>query len=272
MNRGENIYPVVKHNNSSVLVISIFIAVFLYILMPFGMDGYDGNRILFSLGFGLCSFIVLFFFNNVIKNKIISKNRRWMVYTELFYIVSLLAAVTIFNYIYVSCVMFKFKFSLIILLKMTYYTFSFGIIPSTILFFVKYNKYLSSRIPISKDKEETFIEISSGLSNAKKVKIPIDEFIYAESQRNNVIVYYLHYGELVSKSIRITITKVAENIKSTRLFRCHKSFIINPTMIESVKGNSNGYKIKMKNINTQIVVSRNYVKEFVKIMPVYGII
>ena len=66
MNRGENIYPVVKHNNSSVLVISIFIAVFLYILMPFDMDRYDGNRILFSLGFGLCSFIVLFFFNNVI--------------------------------------------------------------------------------------------------------------------------------------------------------------------------------------------------------------
>lgn len=270
MSRGENIYPVVKHSNCSVLVISVFIAVFLYILMPFGMDRYDESRILFSLGFGLCSFIVLFFFNNVIKDRII--NKKWSIYSELFYIFLILVAIAVFNYVYVSCVMFKFKFSLIILLKMTYYTFSFGIIPSTILFFVKYNKYLSSRIPISKDKEETFIEISSGLSNAKKVKIPIDEFIYAESQRNNVVVYYLHDGELVSKSIRITITKVDENIKSTRLFRCHKSFIINPTMIESVKGNSNGYKVKMKSVNTQIAVSRNYVKEFVAIMPAYGIV
>ncbi len=270
MNIGENIYPVVKHNNCSVLVISIFITVFLYVLMPFGMDRYDGSRILFSLGFGLCSFIVLFFFNNVVKDRIIQQ--KWNIYSELLYIFFLLVTIAVFNYVYVSGVMFKFKFSLILLLKIAYYTFAFGIIPSAILFFVKYNKYLSSRIPVSKDKEETFIEISNGLSNAKKVKIPIDEFIYAESQRNNVVVYYLHDGEPVSKSIRITITKVAENIKSTRLFRCHKSFIINPTMIESVKGNSNGYKVKMKNINTQIVVSRNYVKEFVKIMPVYGII
>ncbi len=270
MNRGENIYPVIKHNNCSVLVISVFITVFLYVLMPFGMDRYDGSRILLSLGFGLCSFIVLFFFNNVIKDRII--NKKWSIYSELVYIFILLVAIALFNYVYVSVVMFKFKFSLILLLKITYYTFVFGIIPSAILFLVKYNQYLSSRIPISNDIEETFIEISSGLSNARKVKIQIDEFIYAESQKNNVVVYYLRDGELVSKSIKITITKVAENIKSTRLFRCHKSFIINPTMIESVKGNSNGYKVKMKYINTQIAVSRNYVKEFVKIMPLYRIV
>ncbi len=270
MNIGENIYPVVKHNHCSVLVISLFISVFLYILMPFGLDRYNGSRILFSLGFGLCSFIVLFFFNNVIKDRIIKQ--KWSIYSELSYIFFLLVTISVFNYVYVSGVMFKFKFSLILLLKITYYTLVFGIIPSAILFFVKYNKYLSSKILVSKDNEATFIEITSGLSDAKKVNIPIDEFIYAESQRNNVVVYYLRNGEIVSKSIRITITRVAEIIKSTRLFRCHKSFIINPTMIESVKGNSNGYKIKMKNINAQIAVSRNYVKEFVKIMSAYSIV
>jgi DNA-binding LytR/AlgR family response regulator len=46
------------------------------------------------------------------------------------------------------------------------------------------------------------------------------------------------------------------------MFKCHRGFIINLAFVEKVNGNSQGYRLLIKYLDTEIPVARNYSKSF----------
>jgi DNA-binding LytR/AlgR family response regulator len=124
------------------------------------------------------------------------------------------------------------------------------------------NGELNSLIDRKKEEDDLDITISNQLTREKDLKIKLSEFIFAEADKNNVEVYYLYGEELRCKSIRTTITSVQEELNHSNLFRCHRSFIVNLSKIESAKGNSNGYLIKLKHYKKELPISRKYVTDF----------
>lgn len=259
-------YPFVKHKVDSIILISLAVSFILYIFQPFGFDLYQGNKVGASMGFGVITFLCLYLFNYVIKKRIAKTLRKWTILSEILYILGLILTITVLNYIYFSVVLMNLSFSIIILLYVIYYTFFIGLIPSIILILIKYNRFLNDELHSLIDKKDEYndldITITNQLTREKDLNIKLNDFIFAEANKNNVEVYYLHGEELKSKTIRSTISFVEEELNYPNLFRCHRSFIVNLSKIESAKGNSNGYQIKLKHFKKELPVSRKYVADF----------
>lgn len=262
-------YPFVILKMKSILVISIVLILIMYMLQPFGFDNYEGNKLIPSLGFGTITFICVCFFNFIIK-KIISKFvSKWTLLFEIIYTASLIFFITLLNYFYLS-MLSKIPLSFTVLLYVMYYTAILGLIPSTFLIFYKYykfsNKQLGTIVETPKEVENIEVNISVNSIREKDLQIRLNDFLYAEAEKNNVAVYYLHEGKVVSKVIRSTLATIVEELKYPNIFRCHRSFIVNLANMESAKGNSNGYQISLKSCKKPIQVSRKYVEELKSII------
>lgn len=235
----------------------------LYIFQPFGFDLYQGNKVGASLGFGIVTFLCLFLFNYAIKKKISRMLKKWTILSEILYIVGLILSITILNYVYFSMVLMDLSFNPAILLYVLYFTFFIGLIPASILILIKYNRFLNGQLNSLVDKnDELDLVIINRLVKGENLKIKIADFIFAEADKNNVTICYLEGEGLKIKSIRATISQVQDDLNRPNLFRCHRSYIINLNKIESAKGNSNGYQIKLKYCKKEIPVSRTHVDEF----------
>ena len=64
------------------------------------------------------------------------------------------------------------------------------------------------------------------------------------------------------KIIRNTLTKIAIELKEyTTIKRCHKSYIINTKLMDSISGNARGYYLISELNCVKIPVSRSFKKE-----------
>ena len=76
----------------------------------------------------------------------------------------------------------------------------------------------------------------------------------------------LEKGQIKKCLLRKTLTEIEEEIKRQcqHIRRCHNSYIVNIKQIESISGNSAGYRIILNNIDSPIPVSRKYKNIFFK--------
>ena len=259
-------YPFIKHKLSTVFIVSIVVVMFIFIFEPFGFDLYKGSKIGVAFGFGANTFISMLFFNFILKKQLGILVKKWTILYEILYIVSLILLITIINYVFFSIVLLDYYFNFLLFLRIIYFTFFIGIIPASILVIVKYNFYLKKELNCLVDTEteeqDLDIVISNQLIREKGVKIKLNDFLFAEADKNNVSIYYFYNNEIVNKTIRTTMSAVENETNHPNIFRCHRSFIINLNKLESAKGNSNGYQVYLKNYKKYIPVSRKYVELF----------
>ncbi|WIV11952.1 LytTR family DNA-binding domain-containing protein [Proteiniborus sp. MB09-C3] len=97
--------------------------------------------------------------------------------------------------------------------------------------------------------------------------IPIEtkDIIYITTEGRNTIIQS-NKGKFETNH---TLNELMEGLDSTTFFRSHKSYIVNLNYIESIEPWFNStYNINLKGNGTVIPVSRNYSKEFKKIMNI----
>lgn len=92
--------------------------------------------------------------------------------------------------------------------------------------------------------------------------IPIYNIWFIESLQNYVNIYFWNGETMEKKTERATLKSCENLIKNTNLLRCHRSFIVNTTIVENVSGNAQGLKLKLRNLETTIPVSRSYIPLF----------
>lgn len=90
------------------------------------------------------------------------------------------------------------------------------------------------------------------------------DVIFAEAQDNYTMIHYLVEKKQQKKLLRLTLKNLEAQLANKILIRCHKSYLINIMSISSISGNSNGYKLHIKDTDIQVPVSRSKGKEIIE--------
>jgi len=95
------------------------------------------------------------------------------------------------------------------------------------------------------------------------VRVAFSDLLFIQAEENYVQVY--HEGEKPGRVLlRSSLTRIERQLRSfyPRLFRCHRTCIVNTTRIVTVAGNAQGLKLRLKDTAAVIPVARRYVGEF----------
>ena len=111
-------------------------------------------------------------------------------------------------------------------------------------------KQLDHKTTIQTDTNETF-------------SLNLTDLVYILAMDNYSEIYRNENGKIAKKLLRVTLKNVETQLTNQFIVRCHRSYLINVQAIESISGNTNGYKLQMKNTDVEIPVSRAKGKEII---------
>jgi hypothetical protein len=276
-------YPHLLDEWQTAVYTSLFIALFIVIFQPFGLQKtqLEYKEIIFA-GYGLVTFVVTLL-TSWLRSFLFPRFFRedtWTIKKELLSSGMTILNIGIANYLY--SVAFSISswngfpgFYLYVL-----YTFLIGLIPMTLMNFISENHYLKKNLEASGDinrqiaqkQEKTPHENQEipFMSGKQTCCIPSEDLIYIESMGNYLNVWYLKNKSVTSLMLRIPLKNIESAIENTALFKCHRAFIVNLSFVEKVRGNSQGYSLVMKNIEKEIPVARGYTKAFKESMMTPG--
>nr|WP_233164240.1 LytTR family DNA-binding domain-containing protein [Snuella sedimenti] len=99
-------------------------------------------------------------------------------------------------------------------------------------------------------------------NNVVKLSVPINNLLYFESADNYVVVQYLDEGKTKKKLIRNTLKNLENSLDNSVIKRCHRSFVVNLKSIKLIEKVSGKFFIHIKNSETLIPISTNYIPQF----------
>jgi DNA-binding LytR/AlgR family response regulator len=116
------------------------------------------------------------------------------------------------------------------------------------------------------DKDQIKLDKLCVVKNSKLLLIDVREIKYIQSQKNEIIVH-TKSGKYRCNN---TLKELEDRFKEDKLIRTHKSFIVNIDFInEIIPWFNYTYKVKLKGEEeTEIPVSRNYLKKFKSILNI----
>ena len=253
------------------IVSGIIVFAFLATFQPFDLHT-AGDRVpMISFQFGLITMAVciLFelFFTRVIKIR--RDKPSWTFWKWLVMALLLILCIASANYIYAIKELNR-DLNVAEFLNMLKSTLAVGIFPTFIFGSITLNR-----------KTKQFQKIADAIppmeleqSNSQKVSLPIknsnrtfdldaSKILYLESMQNYVQVYYLNDANVLSKEThRNTIASLEEVLSSHGIKRTHRSYLVNPKMIQSVSGNAQGLKLELDHVDGVVPVSRKYISFF----------
>jgi len=143
-------------------------------------------------------------------------------------------------------------------------TFLVGIIPF-LFFTIKNigNPYITTKDIDNESgfSDNSMIEIQSSLK--EKLQISVDSLIYIVSNGNYVDFYIKDHDKIIRKTLRNSLNDIEKQLQDFPFcIRTHRAFMVNINFIDYKKGNAQGYRLKLKNTNEEIPVSRNKLAEF----------
>lgn len=130
----------------------------------------------------------------------------------------------------------------------------------------KYNKL--SQLSTESTKIKNLILFDGSYKNDKIALLP-EQILFINSQDNYACIHYLEKGELIRHMIRSTLSRIEHSIQSQLLIRCHRSYIINLSQIESYKKEKNRRNLKLKHYNKSIPVSKKKIHMIDRLLETY---
>ena len=120
----------------------------------------------------------------------------------------------------------------------------------------------TKQIDSTKHHHTTTVSLWKG---TKLIVINTDDIYYCEARERETIVYTKQDTYIAKNSI----TEFSQNLSTDLFFKTHRSYIVNTTKIqEIIPWFNNTYKLKLKNIDNEVFVSRSKIKEFRKKMNI----
>jgi DNA-binding LytR/AlgR family response regulator len=124
---------------------------------------------------------------------------------------------------------------------------------------INQNIAVKKRDETKSNRSEKLITIAVNQKNA--LNISKENLICVEAEDNYVNIHYTNSDRYKKEMIRSTLKKMEEQLSENQQFvRCHKSFIVNLQKLQHVKGNAQGYKLKLEGLDFEIPVSRKLSK------------
>lgn len=246
---------------SVIATLIVFLVLFLF--QPFGLSNYSGSKLSVSLTFGITTFILTFVYCKLVIEQLYKKVKIWRIWHQALVIFFLLLVISIGN-VGVFLTLFHSPMSWQLLLASFIFTFIVGGIVTAVLMTLSYQQYLRNQLQllIVKDTmahDGQMITFHDEAVRSDDLTIPVNDFLYAEVVKNNIIIHYQKGGKVAKYEMRMTLSSLIDSIDYDNIIQCHRSFVINVDNITSANGNSNGYKLKLGNCPDIVPVSRSFV-------------
>ena len=244
-------------------VYSAIVFLILYLLQPFGFSVYSGNKFIVSLIFGAITFGCCYLYALAI-HPLQKKVSPWRVWHEALSVLIMTLFVCICNIIVFS-IIFHYSISVELFLLFLYWTFAISFFITIISVGMNYHRYLRSQLETLLDKTtevqtDIIVTIHDVSVRGNDLQLPINDLLYVEAQKNNVLVRYMKDNDINTTELHTTLTAVLDDLKDyENVFQCHRSFVVNLNNITSAQGNSNGYQLKLGKCPAIVPVSRTYV-------------
>lgn len=257
----ENVFDFLK----LLIVMSLFIAFFLYVFQPFGMSNLESKKLLICLGFGSMTFIATILYELTIGSILrwtgVYDNwtfGKWMINN-----LGLLIYISVANFLFARLVLFGYiDWSLFP--HMLYGTLMIGLLPLSVvgafamLFQEKKYQGLAEKVNLKSNRPFKIKEDRQSIFG-----INIKDIRYIESLQNYVkLVYIDDSGQLVKKTERATLKQILKDTKGSPITKSHRSILVNKKSILSVSGNAQGLLLSLKDCEKPIPVSRSFVPHF----------
>ena len=260
-----------KHNAKIILFISLGVLAFLLIFQPINMSSWTKREFAYLVaGIAVSTFLVLSISLIVLPSlfqKLFYKNR-WNIKKEILWNLWILIAISSSDFLFYT------QLTGIININFTDITkiLLLGLLPVAVLITINQERLLRSHLVSAqrlnkqlnekRGKKRNLIHFESDYKNDMLV-IKADLLILIKSSDNYMEVYYKNNGTVKKQMIRSTLKKVEETIKEYNyIFRCHRSYIVNISFINEIKGNSQGYQLFLENIDFPVLVSQKYIPSF----------
>lgn len=120
----------------------------------------------------------------------------------------------------------------------------------------------SKELENHKEEPETLETHNATVSLWKGSKlrvVNVNDIYYCEARERETVVYTKEDSYIVKNSI----TEFNNNLPKQQFFKTHRSYIVNLSKIqEIIPWFNNTYKLKLRNIDNEVFVSRSKIKEF----------
>lgn len=122
---------------------------------------------------------------------------------------------------------------------------------------------------ISTEKNEP-VEIEFESENKfEKISLQLNEIIMLRSADNYVEVFWEKEGEIKKKLIRQTLQNTEHQlITYPQIIRCHRTCLFNTNYVSKLNIYPQGYKLKLKYIEEEIPVSRQYILKVKEVLQI----
>lgn len=256
-------FPKSSHWLRDCAMYCVIVFLILYLLQPFGFSMYRGNKFLVSLLFGVvasgCCLV-----GGLAMKPLYQRVTPWRVWHEALSVLAMVLLIGICNFFVFSFV-FHYPITADLCLLFLYWTLIIGMIITVFSVGINYYRYLRLQLEALLDKTteqqtDIMVTIHDVSVRGNDLQLPINDLLYVEAQKNNVMVCYMKDGLTSSTELHTTLTAVLDDLKVyENIFQCHRSFVVNLNNITSAQGNSNGYQLLLGKCPTLVPVSRTYV-------------
>jgi hypothetical protein len=269
---------IIKRPLYGAMLIAGFTLVFALLYKPLGSHAgrflsYEATMAAYAFISGISLFV---FINLLNRLNWFSKQDEWTILKELLAILILLFAMGVV--IYFAAFLLEepaSRWNFATFFDSVKNAFLIGIIPFLFFTALNYLHWISPEVKYnsssSKSSEtEELIQINSQLKKESLSFYP-SQFIYAESDSNYVNFYLISGDKVQKKVIRNSITDVEQQLAQIPfVVRTHRAFIVNLKKIKSKKGNSLGFRLRLRGTDSEIPVSRNNTRNFSELMKQFG--
>lgn len=250
----------------SSMVAGLLFYIFLIVFQPFGTENFHHQYkylLLFpySLIFGGAFFVA---------DLCTIRFKDWNIGFELLKLIGIIFLASILSYFYNTLFISHVKLSFSNFLYMFLYCLALGIPISTIYVLSRYiylkrihektadqvSKQLANHHPPTDHELSTTLNISANTIN---LQIHESHFICAQSMENYCSVYFMENDTLKKMLIRISLSSLLNQVQTDGIKRCHRSYIVNLNQVKSLKGNAQGYRLFLHEIDFEIPVSRSFI-------------
>jgi hypothetical protein len=249
-------------------ILGILIVFILIFLKPFESNSQTVSyQNLKLIGYAFCIVLPILMLHFLEEFWFKKNNNKWFLYLELIVLVIGFFFIALTSYFYNTYIVNDLSVDSNYILS---WVKEFGapfapiFIPLWIYLRFRFSKVFISPIQI---KKEATVSLKGNNLN-EELHFFEKDFVMAQAQANYVDVYYLKNNQLTKKMIRHSISGLTELISSSQ--QIHRSYLVNPSMIISIHGNTRKGNVVLKHITEKIPISPKHflgVKKYLQFRP-----
>lgn len=277
-------YPFLLNRLYAIVLIPLFVAVFMLLFQPFGLQSIPSEqKYWILLGYGLVTGIVLIVFLAVLPRLFsgVFSESGWTIWKQFIWILSMVLCIALANYAYSVKIFLGGWFGIKGFLLFAAYTLLVAVIPVTGIILYRNFRLLKNNLASQQllndilMKEKGNVDVPSKEftveSGNQTYAFASGEVLFIESDGNYVHIHFVNDGKTEVKMLRNTLKGLEAKLEGLPFYRTHRAFMVNLEQIAHVSGNSQGLLLELKYESKKVPVSRQQVEGFTQALEQRGL-